>query len=125
MSESLFPDLEEPKRKNRAIERVTTLGKENTHAPLDGAHTGAIGECLQQVHACIECAKFSGRSRDKLAWLFRMKKGYCDDPRHHPGGVWAVVQDIVKKHACAFFEAADPALVDQRIKAIEYYEGAK
>ena len=78
-------------------------------------------ESLKQPepHACIECANFAGQKRDKKAWLFRMHKGYCDEPRHHPGGIWAVVQDIVKKHTCSFFKAADPDLIQQRQRALE------
>lgn len=78
-----------------------------------------------EKHACIECRKFAGQSRDRRAWLFRIKKGYCDDDRWHIGGKWAVLQDIVMPHHCDFFEAADKKAVDQRIKALEYYEQKK
>ncbi len=75
-----------------------------------------------EKHACIECRKFAGQSRDRKAWLFRLKKGYCDADRWHVGGRWAVVQDIAGAHKCACFEAADKATVDQRVKALKHYQ---
>ena len=67
----------------------------------------------------IECANFAGRARDRLGTLFRMRKGYCLDDRWHPGGTWAVIQDIVKHHVCRCFKPADPDLIQQRQRALE------
>ncbi len=81
-----------------------------------------FGDDLPQedpLHACIECANFAGRARDRLGTLFRMRKGYCLDDRWHPGGTWAVIQDIVKHHVCRCFKPADPDLIQQRQRALE------
>lgn len=72
-------------------------------------------------HACIECANFGGRDRDQTAFLFRIGKGYCNDDRWHPGGRFAVVQDIVRPKHCKCFNSAPVDIVEARRKALEHY----
>ena len=69
---------------------------------------------------CIDCAKFAGQRRDHGAFLFRTGRGYCDDERH-PGSIWNVEQDILKRKPCPYFEEADDHVKAQRMKAIEFY----
>lgn len=66
--------------------------------------------------ACLDCAWFAGRSRDRQATLFKIGKGYCDHI-HHPGGVWNVVQSIVRPNQCERFEAAPENIISQRWEA--------
>lgn len=60
---------------------------------------------------CLACRFFAGRARDRLAVLFRQRKGYCDNPAH-AGGIWNVVQNI--EQGCDLFEAAPQTVQDQR-----------
>lgn len=72
---------------------------------------------------CLACRFFAGRARDRLAVLFRQRKGYCDNHAHH-GGVWNVVQDV--ERGCALFEAAPRTVQDQRrAAAVKLWKGRK
>lgn len=69
---------------------------------------------------CIECSHFEGSKRDRGAFLFRRRSGYCEiDDR--PGGRWNVVQDIVKPHLCQFFYPASADLISSRQKLLKKY----
>lgn len=70
------------------------------------------------MESCLDCSWFAGRERDRQATLFRMGKGYCNNPEH-PGGIWNVVQDITKKSGCHLFEEAPDDIKNQRRKAAE------
>ncbi len=77
-----------------------------------------------QKHACIECAKFAGRDRDRTAFLFRTNRGYCNDDRH-PGGIWNVVQSITSEKDCPYFEAAPAEVVEARRRALQLIKSQK
>ena len=68
----------------------------------------------------IDCAKFAGQRRDHGAFLFRTGRGYCDDERH-PGSIWNVEQNILKRKPCPYFEEADDHIKAQRQRAVEFY----
>lgn len=53
------------------------------------------------MSACLDCAWFAGRERDHQATLFRMGKGYCNNPEHL-WGIWNVIQEITKNVGAAF-----------------------
>lgn len=74
-----------------------------------------------QEHACIECANFAGKARDKQAVLFRIGKGYCNSDDWHPAGKWVVIQNITRPKHCKAFVAASPNTVNERRKALEYF----
>lgn len=61
---------------------------------------------------CLACRFFAGRARDRLATLFRQRKGYCDHPKH-PWGIWNVVQEITNG-SCPLFEDATDQIKEQR-----------
>ena len=83
---------------------------------------GLFDEPMEQKRAvrCIDCAKFAGQRRDHGAFLFRTGRGYCDDTRH-PGSIWNVEQNILKRKPCPYFEEADDHIKAQRQKAVEFY----
>lgn len=68
------------------------------------------------MSVCLDCAWFAGRERDRQATLFRMGKGYCNNPKH-PWGVWNVIQDITNKRGCQLFEEAPEDIREQRMSA--------
>ena len=62
---------------------------------------------------CIECSHFEGSKRDRGAFLFRRRSGYCEiDDR--PGGRWNVLQNIDPPRRCAHYLRAPESLIKQR-----------
>lgn len=62
---------------------------------------------------CIECSHFEGSKRDRGAFLFRRRSGYCEiDDR--PPGRWNVVQGIDRIRQCAHYSPAPADLIRKR-----------
>lgn len=68
------------------------------------------------MSSCLDCSWFAGRDRDRQATLFRIGKGYCNNPEH-PWGIWNVVQDVTSKRGCSLFEEAPENIRNQRKEA--------
>lgn len=92
MTESLFDDIETTAQTPKPRPKVQHVQKNCT---------------------CLDCAHFAGRARDRLAVLFKQRKGYCNHPAH-PWGVWNVVQDIAAPAHCPNFETTDKTTAAQR-----------
>ncbi len=73
----------------------------------------AVRTAPEAAARCILCANFAGGARDPTGYLFRRKKGYCNDERHF-GGIHNVIQDIVSARHCPMFDPAAPEVAENR-----------
>ncbi len=68
---------------------------------------------------CIECSHFEGSKRDRGAFLFARRSGYCNVRIKR--GDWNVLQRIDTPRQCKDFQEADEKLRDKRAKALAFY----